>query len=224
MAIEDVFTTLKLNQAKMSSWNPFRNYERSTEPGYWKTFQDEEFQKITSMSTDQLFDYINHVVSSSVELIRSNHWMVLLHRMISGLPGPDAATEYENAVISILMKLKQRLGEELQIFDDIQNVKEVMTGEISLSDHTALFCVHKHMVRMSKMVNVSIIRRYLSGLSKLISKLESGFEENRNRYLNEILPRRQREEEMERAEARRKRKRRAPERLNITSTKSKSYL
>ena len=218
MAIEDVFTTLKLNQAKMSSWNPFRNYERSTEPGYWKTFQDEEFQKITSMSTDQLFDYIRHLVFSSIE------WMAVYHMMVLAYNGQDVAAEYKNTMLSILMKLKGRLGEELQIFDDIQNVREVMTGEISLPDHTALFCVHKHMVRMSKMVNVSMIRRYLSGLSKLISKLESGFEENRNRYLNEILPRRQREEEMERAEARRKRKRRAPERLNITSTKSKSYL
>ena len=208
----------------MDSWNPFRytweqhNYEQATVPGPWKQFQDEEFQKITSMSTDQLFDYIRHLVFSSIE------WMAVYHMMVLAYNGQDVAAEYKNTMLSILMKLKGRLGEELQIFDDIQNVREVMTGEISLPDHTALFCVHKHMVRMSKMVNQPRIRKYLSALSKFMSKLESGFEKNRHRYLNDILPQRQRREEMIRAAARRRRNRRAPERLNITSTKTKSYL
>ena len=202
------------------------HYRHTTDPSPWRRFQDEELQRIISMSTDQLFGYIRHVVTSYniIQSMMVYHMMALAYSF-HGLPGPDIAAEYKNTMLSLLMKLKGRLAEELQIFDDIQNVREVMTGEISVSDHTALFCVHKKMVQMSESlperVNEPRIRKYLSHLSRFISKLESGFEENDNRYLNELLPQR---ELMERAEARRKRKRRAPERLNITSTKSRSYL
>ena len=215
----------------MVIWNPFRNiwegdYYRSTGPGPWKEIRDNEFRKINSMSIDQLFHHIRHAGSNSITVIRIYQvWMYQMrYDKFYGLSGADAAAEYKNTMTSILMKLKTRLDEELQIFDDIKNVREVMVGEISLSDHTALFCVHKHMVQISKMANVSRINRYQSRLSNFVSKIESGFEENYNRYLNEYLPQIQRDEAMERAEERRKRNRQAPQRLNITNTKSKSYL
>ena len=44
------------------------------------------------------------------------------------------------------------------------------------------------MVKMSKTVNVSRTRKYLSRLSKFISNLESQFEETRNRCLHTPPP------------------------------------
>ena len=216
----------------MVIWNPFRNIlegdpSRSTGPGPWKEIRDKEFRKINSMSLEQLFHHIRHAGDDSITLITFYQMALYPRGKFYGLSGPDAAAELKNTMISILMKFKTRLDEELQIFEDIKNVREVMVGEISLSDHIALFCVHKHMVKMSKMVNVSRINRYQSRLSRFRSKLESGFEENRIRYLD-FLQEIQRQQEMERVadrtEERRKRKRQAPERLNITTTKSKSYL
>ena len=240
----------------MGDWSPFRNiwrgdFSRSTGPGPWEKLRDKYDRKMDSMSSDQLFHYIRLFGSRSIRIITFDQMRVYTTPKFHGLSGIDAAAEYKNTMISILMKFETRLDEELQIFEDIKNVREVMVGEISLSDHIALFCVHKHMVKMSKMVNVSRINRYQSRLSDFRSRLESGFEINRIRYLIEYLPQIQREQEMERArvareqeferrrvareqdlerrrvaertEERRKRKRQAPERLNITTTKSKSY-
>ena len=113
-------------------------------------------------------------------------------------------------MISILMELKNRIEKELQIFDDIQNVRDVMVGDISMSDHTALFCVHEHMVRRSKMVKAKKIRRYIAKISNFIKEIEALFSLH---YFNL-----QQEEEKERLRTRRRR-RGAPERLNITTTK-----
>ena len=238
-------------------WNPFYNirqgdYSQSTGPGPWKEIRDKYDRKFNSMSTDQLFHYIKICGSGSSRTIARYQMWVYTREKFHGLTGTDAAAEYKNTMISILMKLKTRLDEELQIFDDIKNVREVMVGEISLSDHTALFCVHKKMVQMSKKVDVPRINRYQSRLSDFRSRLETGFEINRISYLIDYLPRIQRAQEMERArvareqeverrrvareqemerrrvaertEERRKRKRQAPQRLNITTTKSRSYL
>ena len=120
--------------------------------------------------------------------------------------------------------------EKLKIFDDIKNVREVMAGNISIPDHTALYCVHKHMVCNSKKIETSKIRNYLSALTNFIANLKEIFKRNHDRYFYSI----RQDRALERAEAYfaanraaaqlGKRTRRAPERLNITSTKKKSYL
>ena len=120
--------------------------------------------------------------------------------------------------------------EKLKIFDDINNVREVMAGYISIPDHTALYCVHKYMVRNSKRIETSKILNYLSALTNFITNLKEIFKRNHDRYFYRI----RQQQALERAEAYfaanlavaqlGKRTRRAPERLNITSTKKKSYL
>ena len=203
-----------------TDWNPMtkiRDYDlHSAGPETWKIIQEEEFQKITSLSTDQLFDYIKYVVRADFWTIGRYYSAVYNSSLMFGSSGPDAATEFENTMISIVMKLKNRLEEELQIFDDIQNVREVMVGNISLSEHTAMFCVYNHMVRISKRIRASKIRRYIAKVSFCIKEIKSIFEI----HYFEL----EQEELRERLQARRRRKRRAPERLNITSTKQKSYL
>ena len=119
---------------------------------------------------------------------------------------------------------------KLKIFDDIENVREVMACNISIPDHTALYCVQENMVRNSKKIEASKICNYLSALTNFIANLKEIFKRNHDRYFYSI--RQQRAEE--RAEAYfaanraafqlGKRTRQAPERLNITSTKNKSYL
>ena len=116
---------------------------------------------------------------------------------------------------------------ELDIFDDIRNVRKIMVGDISLPDHIALFCVHEHLVRMSK-IRVPIIRKYQSELSHFISKVFLQFTLTNREYWFDFYHR----QEMELLESRKDiaiynrplRQRKAPERLNITSTKAKSYL
>ena len=166
------------------AWNPIgsildeRDYIRSVtwtindlydpRPGTFKRVQDREFQMIVSMSKTQVINYGKYVLTSrsnSMILIKIDHGLIYTRRSFHGLSGPDAAAEYGNAIISILMKLKDRLDQEIQIFRDIKNVRKVMVSGVSLSDHTVLFCVHEHMVKMSKTVNVSRIRRYLSRLN-----------------------------------------------------------
>jgi len=194
--------------------------------GPWKRVQNEEFEKIDALSGEQIFDYTKQVVRRPVEIFRMDHYHVYISPIFFGSTGPDAAAEYKNTMISILMKLKNRFQRELTIFDDIKNVRKVMVSEISIPDHTALFCVHKHMVRKSQMINVPRIQKYIAAIAKFTSRLESSLESNHQRYYD----RQQRLQAVERAEALRKereaqkkRKRRAPERLNIATTKSKSY-
>ena len=102
-----------------------------------------------------------------------------------------------------------------------------MVGDISLPDHIALFCVHKHLIRMSK-IRVPIIRKYQSELSHFISKVFLQFTLTNREYWFDFHHR----QEMELLESRKDiaiynrplRQRKTPERLNITSTKTKSYL
>ena len=201
----------------LDDWNPLRRIEEyDTESGGpWKIIQEEECQKIVSLSSEELFSYINHAVRTDFWWISRHHSVVYECDFIFGLTGLDAANEYEKTLMSIVMKLKNRLEEELQIADDIRNVRQVMSGNISISDHTALFCVHKHMVRMRNTARASKIRRYMEKMAYFIENIEAIF-----KFYHWHL---QQEEEKERLEARRSRKRRAPERLNITSTRKKSY-
>ena len=198
----------------LDDWNPLNRIEDyDTVTGRpWKIIQEEEFQKITSLSTEELFSYISHAVRSNWFEIELNHKAVYQYEFIFGMTGPDAANEYEKTLMSIVMKLKNRLEEEVQISGDIQNVREVMAGNISVSDHTALFCVHN---RMRKTARASKIRRYEEKMTYFIKNIEAVFQMH-----HMVL---QKQEERERLEARRSRKRRAPERLNITSTRKKSY-
>ena len=202
----------------LDDWNPLTRIEDYDleSGGPWKIIQDEECQKIASLSTGELFSYINHVVRTNWWSITVHHSAVYEYDIIFGITGTHAANKYENTMMSIVMKLKNRLEEELQISDDIQNVREVMAGNISISDHTALFCVHKHMVRMRNTARASKIRRYMEKMTYFIQNIEALF---RMHHLQV-----QEMEQRARLEARRRRKRRAPERLIITSTQKKSYL
>ena len=116
----------------------------------------------------------------------------------------------------------------MNIFDDIRNIKKVMVGDISLADHTALFCVHKHMIRVSK-ARVPIIREYQTRLSRFISDIFLRFTLTSRYYWEEYYHRL----DMEFLEAQKdvaswrenrpRRQRKAPKRLNITTTRTKSY-
>lgn len=104
-----------------------------------------------------------------------------------------------------------------------------MVGDISLANHTALFCVHKQMVKMSK-TRVPIIREYQSRLSRFISSIFLRFTLTNRYYWEEFYHRL----DMELYEAQKdiassrenrpRRQRKAPKRLNITTTRTKSYL
>ena len=159
----------------LPEWNPLTRIEdydmESGRP--WNIIQEEECEKIASLSTEELFSYINYAVSTEYGAIMVHHASVYECDFIFGITGPDAANEYEKTLIAIVMKLKNRLEEEKQISDDIQNVRKVMTGNISISDHTALSCVYK---RMRNTASASKIRRYMEKMTDLIKNVEAIFQ------------------------------------------------
>ena len=127
---------------------------------------------------------------------------------------------------------------ELILFDDIKNVEKVMVGDISTLDYTALWLVHKRMLKTAEIASKTKINEYLSKLSGFTSNLNFAFDCNYKHYLVRQYNQRRVQraaDKMVRAEDREaesiiylsnrpKRDRRAPERLNITTTKSKKYL
>ena len=127
---------------------------------------------------------------------------------------------------------------ELTLYDDIKNVEEVMVGDISTLDYTALWLVHKRMLKIAEIASTTKINEYLSKLYGYTSKLNFAFDCNYSHFLVRQYNQRRAQraaDKMARTENREaesinylrnrpKRDRRAPERLNITSTKSKSYL
>ena len=113
-----------------------------------------------------------------------------------------------------------------------------MAGDISTPDFTAMSLVHKRMLRNVEIAEKITICEYLSKLSDFISNLSLTFDAHYNFNLERLEHQRRFQRAVDnivRAEDREaesviylrnrpKRYRRAPERLNITSTKSKSYL
>ena len=111
-------------------------------------------------------------------------------------------------------------SEELNIHNDIKNVQEVMNSNISTPDYTALSLIHEQMVQMSK-TRPTKIPPYLEQVKRFIDDMKVHFDSNKQRYLYRL----ESEQLEEACRIRwRKRTRQAPERLNITTTKSKSYL
>ena len=113
-----------------------------------------------------------------------------------------------------------------------------MDGDISTLDYTALWLVHKRMLKTAEIASTTKINEYLSKLYGYTSKLNFAFDCNYSHFLVRQYNQRRAQraaDKMARTENREaesinylrnrsKRDRRAPERLNITSTKSKSYL
>ena len=100
-----------------------------------------------------------------------------------------------------------------------------MVGDISLADHTALSCVHRHMIRASK-TRMPIIRQYHFRLQRFIVDIVSSFTSFDAWHEEDVELREIEREEEQRNMAinnRPRRRRKAPERLNITSCKGKSY-
>ena len=94
-----------------------------------------------------------------------------------------------------------------------------MDSNITTPDYTALSLVHQQMIKMSK-TRPPKIRPYLEEMENFIDNMKGLFRSNKLRYLDRLEY-----EQLEEACRVRwqKRTRQAPERLNITTTKSKSY-
>ena len=122
-----------------------------------------------------------------------------------------------------------------------------MNGKISTPDNTALSLIHDHMVKVSKIRKPKILdfqSKLMDFTGWTVGHMESEFGEyweqqyewidgfyasGRYEFRRDMYLKRRREYRlmMRQAQAlknRPKRQRKAPERLNITSTKSKTYL
>ena len=72
---------------------------------------------------------------------------------------------------------------ELTLYDDIKNVEEVMVGDISNLDYTALWLVHKRILKTAEIASTTKINEYLSKLYGYISKLNFAFDCNYSHFL-----------------------------------------
>ena len=100
-----------------------------------------------------------------------------------------------------------------------------MVGDISLADHTVLYCVHKYMIRNSER-SMPIIRQHKSLLERFIVVVTNWFARLDQDHLMEVeFHEREWQEEQDNMAInnRPRRRRKAPERLNITSYKGISY-
>ena len=162
----------------------------------------------------------------------------ILAKLKSQLAGKTCLTKGNSLGLTKRLLNSLLILGELIIFDDIKNVEKVMAGDISTLDYTALWLVQKRMLKTAEKTNKAKIHEYLSKLSGFILSIDYAFSGNYCHYLERQYNQRRAQraiERMERAEDREaesviylsnrpKRDRRVPQRLNITSTKSKTYL
>ena len=102
-----------------------------------------------------------------------------------------------------------------------------MLGNIAVPDHIVLSCVYSKLIRLKK-IRLPKIREYQSELQHFIKNVFLRFTLTNREYWFDYYTR----QEMELLEARKDiaiynrplRRRKAPERLNINSTKAKSYV
>ena len=133
-------------------------------------------------------------------------FMVSIFRIVR-VSGISAAAEHKQSIIFILTKVKQRLAGktilkqgismrstkrllntllilgELILFDDIKNLEKVMVGVTSTLDYTALWLVHKRMLKTAEIASKTKIHDYLSKLSGYISKLNFALDFNYSHFL-----------------------------------------
>ena len=94
-------------------WNPLHflwtDPSQENGPGPWTDVENEECQKINSMSTVELFEYIDYVLADPIEQFETQYVCYLNTSQIFGLPGPDAADKFGGTIASILKTLERRL-------------------------------------------------------------------------------------------------------------------
>ena len=76
----------------------------------WERVQEEESQKVASMSISQVFNYIQFIVESDWTMQAHHSWIMVSIFRIVRVSGISAAAEYKQAIIFILTKVKQRLA------------------------------------------------------------------------------------------------------------------
>ena len=203
----------------------------------WKIQASHRWIMLDNVRPEEIFKVSS--LSAATEYKKTINFM--LTKLQSRLAGKTSLKKGES------MRLTKRnfytlliLG-ELILYDDIKNVEKVMAGDISTLDYTALRLVHKRMLKTAEIASKTNIKEYLSKLSGFTFHLNLLFDKNYNHYVvrqiglynqrraqrvvDKIVLAEDREaESIIYLRNRPKRDRRAPERLNITSTKSKSYL
>ena len=225
-----------MKRLELRCWHPFEDFmiDPGLPPGPFKSAKKRECRKIAAMSIYELYDFIDYEIEPAPPNTMTPG-MQMEHYMLMWMFGPrpfgvselEAAAKYKNTVLSILMYLQRRLEGELKITEDIKNVREVMNGHISTPDYTALSLIHERMIQTSE-IRVPKIRQYLSRLARFIPEMRRNFESNEARFDTPYTRERRREYSgtfgYEAQNRRSQRKRRAPDRLNIASKKSKSYV
>ena len=92
-------------------WNPLARDGAMMRP---RKIQDEELEKIDTMTCDQLFNYIELVLRSAespVFISMYHRWSLTIHPD-DVRSGPTASAGGENMMIAIVTKLKNRLEGE----------------------------------------------------------------------------------------------------------------
>ena len=172
----------------------FWKFDSSNGPEPWIRNTRGESQKIDSMTSDELIDYIkNFTLAPPAASDIRNLFESLRFRTL----------EYGNGLIyyaqdifilemqQLFSKLKRRLKnfeKKLDIntlrnhFNDTKNIKAVMDVNIQTSDYTVLFLVHRHMVqkRMELTKKWNEIRKCRRDLLWFIHRLEVCIERKLN--------------------------------------------
>ena len=155
-------------------------------PETWKIKANEESQKIDEMSRVALIEYIKDFTGTPVATV--NLKKQLLEFVDKDFEdGRPAQVVFRETMKSIFDKLQTRLGEfdvhHIHETDDIRNVRKLMTGDISTSDYTVLYLVHRHMVKKAKQIETMKQKQENGKYSRILL----GFIYRYKAYINLIL-------------------------------------
>lgn len=88
-------------------WNPLRPIRAWNPP---QKIQDEEFERIDNMTSEQFFDYVKLVLRTPIASIKMSHQINIVDFDEDDEEEPSA--EGENMLVAILMNIQQRLEGE----------------------------------------------------------------------------------------------------------------
>ena len=135
----------------------FWNAQSACTAERWKMDADLEAQKIDKMTRSQLIEYVMDLtgLQDSCRWNMRKQFADLVNKNFQD--GRRADIVFRETIKSIFEKLQSRLNdvnlvdvECVYTTEDIRSIEEVMTGDISTSDYTALFLVHHCMVKKGK--------------------------------------------------------------------------
>ena len=138
------------NGRNFGGWNPLYLWQDGEEK--LRRTAEKECQKIDSYSNADFYKYVEYVISSRIQCLAIRYNNSIIWHDLYGVT-PEALL---NTVQSILECIKSRLEVEWEKNSGTTNkigmstLEELMSEDITNTEHTVFYLVHKHMKTMQR--------------------------------------------------------------------------